>query len=87
MDKIWYVYLIAVNLVGFAAMGIDKYKAVRHRWRIPEKGLFLIALVGGSAGSWAGMYLFRHKTRHWSFVIGMPLILAAQAVVCWLLFF
>lgn len=50
-------------------------------WRIPEKMLFGVSLLGGSAGTWAGMYLFRHKTKHWYFVIGMPLILVCQAAL------
>ena len=60
-------------------MGIDKRKARKHAWRIPEKALFLCSLAGGSIGTWAGMYVFHHKTKHWYFVVGMPLILAVQA--------
>lgn len=86
MEQVRCVYLIAVNLLGLAAMGADKRKARHHQWRIPERVLFLIALLGGSLGAWAGMYLFCHKTRHLKFVIGMPLILAAQAVSGYLLF-
>ena len=55
-------------------MFIDKRKAIKHRYRIPEKTLFLVSLLGGSIGTLAGMYLFRHKTKHWYFVVGMPLI-------------
>ncbi|MBS6397391.1 MAG: DUF1294 domain-containing protein [Clostridiales bacterium] len=73
--KLFFLYLILMNLLGFALMGIDKYKAKRHLWRIPEKTLFLTSLLGGSIGTLTGMYFFRHKTRHWSFVAGMPLIL------------
>lgn len=73
------IYLIILNLTGFSMMGIDKQRARRHRWRIPEKNLFLAAVLGGSAGALAGMYVFRHKTKHWYFVIGMPLILILQA--------
>lgn len=77
-------YLLFVNLIGFALMGMDKYKAKKHRWRIPEKTLFLASILGGSVGTLAGMYTFHHKTRHWYFVIGMPLILAVQAgLVVW----
>lgn len=76
--KIGILYLILANLIGFAAMGIDKKKAIRHKYRIPEKTLFLIALLGGSAGSILGMQLFRHKTKHWYFVLGMPAILILQ---------
>lgn len=67
-------YLVCINLAGLASMGIDKRRAIRHEWRIPEAALFLIALLGGSMGSIAGMQLFRHKTRHWYFVWGMPII-------------
>ena len=72
------LYLLFINLVTLALMGADKYRARRNLWRIPEKTLFAAALLGGSAGAWAGMYLFHHKTRHWYFVAGMPAILAVQ---------
>lgn len=75
------VYLAAVNLTGFAIMGIDKRKAVRRAWRVSEASLFFIALIGGSLGSIFGMYTFRHKTRHWYFVVGMPVICAVQIFV------
>ena len=71
-------YIAIVNLIGFLLMGIDKRKAVKHASRIPEATLFTIALIGGSIGSIAGMYFFRHKTRHWYFVYGMPAILLLQ---------
>lgn len=78
-------YLLLISLAGFLLMGIDKRRAKKKLWRIPEATLFLIALLGGSAGSILGMYLFRHKTRHWKFVIGMPLILLLQAaLLIWL---
>ncbi len=75
------IYLIAANMLGIVLMGIDKSRARRKAWRIPERKLFLCALLGGSAGAWAGMYLFRHKTKHWYFVIGMPFILVLQLAV------
>lgn len=71
-------YIAAVNLIGFLLMGIDKHKAKKHAFRIPEATLFTVALIGGSIGSIAGMYFFRHKTRHWYFVYGMPVILILQ---------
>ena len=78
-------YLIAVNVLAFALMGIDKAKARRGAWRIPEKALFLAAIIGGSVGALLGMYAFRHKTKHRSFVIGMPVILLLQAAAAvWL---
>lgn len=79
------IYLAIVNLLGFALMGIDKAKAKKNRWRIPEKTLFFVAIIGGSIGSIAGMKVFRHKTKHNSFVYGMPAIFAFQlmmAVLC-----
>ena len=72
------VYFVSVNLIGFAFMGIDKYKAKKRAFRIPEDTLFIIAIIGGSIGSLLGMYAFRHKTRHRSFTYGMPFILLVQ---------
>lgn len=74
-------YFAAVNLIGFALMGIDKYKAKKRAFRIPEATLFIIAVIGGSIGSIIGMYAFRHKTRHRSFVYGMPFILIVQILL------
>ena len=71
-------YLAIMNFIGISLMMIDKRRAIRHAWRIPEKMLFLCSLLGGSIGTWAGMYLFHHKTKHWYFVIGMPVILILQ---------
>ena len=71
-------YLLVTNLLGFILMGIDKRKARKRLWRIPEATLFIIALIGGSIGSLAGMYFFHHKTRHWYFVYGMPFILICK---------
>ena len=82
-----FYYLILINLAAFLLMGADKSKARRHRWRIPERTLFLCAVLGGSAGAIAGMWFFRHKTRHWYFVVGMPAILAVQIAVYLLLRF
>lgn len=78
-------YLIAVNLIGFALMSIDKYKAKKRAFRIPEATLFIVAIIGGSIGSIIGMYAFRHKTRHWYFVYGMPAILILQILLIALL--
>lgn len=73
-------YLILINLVGFFLMGIDKLKSKKRGFRIPEATLFAAAIFGGSIGAWAGMYIFRHKTRHWYFIYGLPLILALQII-------
>ena len=75
------IYLLTLNLLGFIFMLADKQKAVKGKWRIPEKTLFFIAILGGSIGSILGMYTFRHKTKHMSFVIGMPLILILQIIL------
>ena len=78
-------YLALVNLIAFVVYGADKRRAKKERRRVPEKTLFLLALIGGSVGAWAGMYTFRHKTRHWYFVWGIPAILVIQiALAVWL---
>lgn len=74
------LYLLIVNAAAFALMLADKIKAKKNMWRIPEKVLFLAAIIGGSIGSLLGMYLFRHKTKHFSFIFGLPLILAIQVL-------
>ena len=79
------IYLVFINLLAFVLMGADKAKAKRNAWRIPEKTLFLSAILGGSIGAILGMQLFRHKTRHWYFKYGMPIILALQLIAAvWL---
>ena len=75
MNDIIWIYLAVINVIGFLSMGIDKAKAKKGAWRVPEKTLFLFPLLGGGLGSWIGMYVFRHKTKHWYFVIGIPAIL------------
>ena len=86
--QILLIYSLIINVIGFFLMGIDKLRAKKQVWRVPEKTLFLIAVLGGSVGTNVGMYVFRHKTKHWYFVIGMPLILIAQvALGFWLKFF
>ena len=72
------IYLVITNVLGFALMGIDKRRARKNAFRIPEATLFSVAIVGGSIGSIIGMFLFRHKTKHWYFLVGMPLILLIQ---------
>lgn len=75
-----FYYLAFINLTGFAAFGIDKYKAVHHKWRIRESVLFAIAILGGSPGCLLGMRVFHHKTLHRSFTVGIPLILALELI-------
>ena len=72
------IYLCIINALGFMLMLLDKRKAKKNLWRIPEATLFAVAVLGGSLGSLLGMYTVRHKTRHLKFVLGVPLILFAQ---------
>lgn len=74
------IYLCIVNAIGFALMLLDKAKAKKNLWRIPERTFFLIACIGGSLGCILGMYTVRHKTKHPKFTIGMPLIFAVQVM-------
>ncbi len=72
------IYIFAVNVLGFALMGIDKSRAKKRGFRIPEATLFVVAIIGGSIGTIIGMFSFRHKTRHWYFLYGLPAILLIQ---------
>lgn len=68
-------YLLIINAVSFALMLIDKKKAIKNQWRIPERVLLIFAVCGGSFGTWIAMYAIRHKTRHITFTVGVPLML------------
>ena len=83
--QILLVYLLLINAAGFLLMLVDKIKARRNLWRIPEATLMGVAALGGSIGAIAGMNLFRHKTKHAQFFIGLPVILALQVVSVYLL--
>lgn len=76
-------YLLGINLLTFFVYGIDKWKAKRDKWRIPEATLLMLAALGGSVGALLGMTVFRHKTKHKKFLIGVPLILLAQLAVAY----
>ena len=88
MPPVWIAvitWLIIINLTAFAVFGIDKKRAKKGQWRIPEKTLFLSAILGGSIGAILGMYIFHHKTKHWYFQFGSPAIMIVQiAAVYWL---
>ena len=71
-------YLFAINIVSFFLYGIDKYKAKKGQWRIPEATLLMIAVIGGSIGAWVGMRLWHHKTMHKKFLYGIPIIIILQ---------
>lgn len=82
---IFLIYYLVINLIALIIMGIDKRKAIKGAYRIPEATLFCAALLGGALGATLGMRIFRHKTKHWYFVVGMPLIFFAQlALVVWI---
>lgn len=86
MWKYFFIYLISINVITFVVYGIDKWKARNEQWRTPESTLFLLAIFGGSVGALLGMQVWRHKTQHWSFRLGIPLILILQiALAMWLL--
>lgn len=76
-------YVLLMSVAAFVLMGVDKGRARRKGRRIPERTLFLSALLGGSPGAVLGMWTFRHKTRHWYFKYGMPAILLAQGALVW----
>ena len=75
------IYLIVINIIGFLIMFIDKQKAKKGAWRIPEKTIFIITALGGGIGTIAGMYLFRHKTQKLNFIIGLPLITILEIIL------
>lgn len=78
------IYIVIMNVAAFIAMGLDKRRAKRGAWRVRERTLFLLSLLGGSIGSLTGMYVFRHKTKHWYFVWGMPAILILHLILVYL---
>ena len=75
------IYFVLVNLIAFIMYGVDKKKAIKHKWRIPEHDLILVAVLGGSIGAILGMKAFRHKTKHPKFFIGVPAILIVQLIL------
>lgn len=75
------IYIVIINIIGFLAMYIDKQKDKRGSWRIPENTLFIITAIGGGIGTIAGMYLFRHKTKKWTFKIGLPVLLILDILI------
>lgn len=74
------IYFLLINIIAFTAMFIDKQKAIKHKWRVPEKILFLFVVLGGGIGGTAGMMVFRHKTKHWYFKFGFSLITLAEII-------
>ena len=74
------IYLVIINIIGFFIMWLDKRKAKKGKWRIPEKTLFIITALGGGIGTIAGMYTFRHKTQKLQFVLGLPIITILEII-------
>jgi len=83
---ILFTYLLLINAAGLLIMLADKRKAIKNQWRIPEKTMLTVAILGGSLGIYTGMQLFRHKTKHAKFSIGVPVILAIQILLAVFLF-
>jgi uncharacterized membrane protein YsdA (DUF1294 family) len=75
------LYLVVMSVITFIAFGYDKWKARNDKWRTPESTLFLLAIFGGSVGALLGMQVWRHKTQHWTFRLGIPLILVLQVAI------
>ena len=86
MERILVIYLLAVNFFAFILYGIDKKRARNREWRISERALIGIAVIGGSVGAILGMHVFHHKTRHWYFRYGLPVILIIQLLLAWFLY-
>ncbi|MCX4303479.1 MAG: DUF1294 domain-containing protein [Clostridia bacterium] len=81
------LYVILINALGLAIMALDKFKAEKGFWRVPEKTLFVVTLLGGGIGTIIGMYAFRHKTKKLKFTIGLPTILISEiAIIIYLLY-
>ena len=84
--QVLYIYLLIINAISFILMLVDKYKAKKNLWRIPERTLMAFAAAGGSVGALAGMYLVRHKTKHLKFTVGIPIFLFGHILITiWLL--
>ena len=84
--RAFFIYLIVINILTFLIFGIDKWKAQRGKWRIPEATLIWMSIIGGSIGALVGMYLFRHKTQKRKFNLGIPAVLLAQAILAYFIF-
>ncbi len=80
-QKILWLYILIMSILTFSVCGADKFAAQRQKRRVPEKVLFLLSILGGSVGMYLGMFTFRHKTKHWYFVIGIPAIILVQAAL------
>ena len=84
--KFIFIYIAFTNILLFTLMSIDKQRAKLNQWRISEKTLFILALIGGSVGGILGIYTFRHKTKHLKFTLGFPAIVLFQIISVYLFF-
>jgi uncharacterized membrane protein YsdA (DUF1294 family) len=80
MQNFIIIALLILNIFGFILVSLDKYKAKNKLWRIPERSFFILSILGGGIGVYIGLFLFNHKTRHWYFMVIIPLIILAQIV-------
>ena len=85
--QLLYGYLVIINIAAFLIYGLDKWKAKTKQWRVPESMLIFLALIGGGAGALLGMLFWHHKTRKPKFFLGVPLILAAEALALYVFIF
>jgi uncharacterized membrane protein YsdA (DUF1294 family) len=79
--KVLLVYLAVINIIAFLIMGVDKFKAQRHKWRISELNIFIMGIIGGAFGVFLGMGIFHHKTKHRKFTLGVPLVLVLNIIM------
>lgn len=85
--KYFFIYFILINIITFTIYGIDKHKAKKHKWRISENMLIGLAVIGGFIGAFVGMQVFRHKTKHIKFTVGVPVIMGLWVIVFPALYF
>lgn len=85
LRQIIIIYLISINIFSLLLCGIDKYRAIKNKWRIREKNFFILSFLGGSVGVYIGMYFFRHKTLHKRFTIGIPAIVVFQLLLIYVI--
>ena len=84
LTKLILLALALINLAGFVTVAADKQKARKKQWRVPEKTFFLLAAIGGCIGVYSSMLIFRHKTRHWYFMTGIPAIFIVQLILVYI---
>ncbi len=85
MNNLLLLYFFIINLIGYFLMYLDKQKAKKDKWRIKESTLFIVSIIGGSIGTFLGMKVFRHKTKHLKFIVGIPFIIIVQALFIYFL--